>query len=58
LAPKVLWLLLWINPKLREREVDGTTSGPPLLNALSLIVKNRSFSMNNDFKNNDGVVGV
>jgi hypothetical protein len=37
IGPTVLWLLLWTDPMLREREVDSQSSGPPLLNALSLL---------------------
>ena len=35
LGPTVLWLLLWTNPMLREREVDDLSSGRPLFNPLS-----------------------
>lgn len=35
IGPTVLWLLLWTNPMLREREVDDSPSGRPLFNPLS-----------------------
>lgn len=34
-GPTVLWLLLWTNPMLREREVDNSPSSQPLFNPLS-----------------------